>query len=142
MTTNAPVGPAICTREPPSAETRKPATMAVHRPRSGDTPLAMANAIARGSATMPTMTPARPSRRNWSRSYVLSDVTILGMRAEGRFGMREAGWMKRKRLVVQLRRHLDHRFAKARVFEEFTRRLVLYRGREHDARSAVRLEEV
>ena len=27
-TTNAPVGPAICTREPPSAETTKPVTMA------------------------------------------------------------------------------------------------------------------
>jgi hypothetical protein len=28
-TTNAPVGPPICTREPPRAETTKPATMAV-----------------------------------------------------------------------------------------------------------------
>jgi hypothetical protein len=32
--------------------------MAVHRPRSGVTPLAMAKAMASGSATMPTMTPA------------------------------------------------------------------------------------
>ena len=29
ITTNAPVGPPICTREPPSSEIRKPATMAV-----------------------------------------------------------------------------------------------------------------
>jgi hypothetical protein len=29
ITTNAPVGPPICTREPPSSEMRKPATMAV-----------------------------------------------------------------------------------------------------------------
>jgi hypothetical protein len=28
-TTNAPVGPPICAREPPSAEIRKPATIAV-----------------------------------------------------------------------------------------------------------------
>ena len=51
ITTNAPVGPPICTREPPSAEIRKPATIAVvdaglrrqpggdregHRERQGD----------------------------------------------------------------------------------------------------------
>ena len=41
MTTNAPVGPPIWTREPPSAETRKPATIAVYSPRSGVTPLAI-----------------------------------------------------------------------------------------------------
>ena len=29
ITTNAPVGPPICTREPPSAEMRNPATTAV-----------------------------------------------------------------------------------------------------------------
>ena len=64
MTMNAPVGPPICTRLPPNAEMRKPVTMAVYRPRSGVTPLAMANAIASGSATMPTMTPAAVSARN------------------------------------------------------------------------------
>lgn len=37
------------------------ATMAVKRPLSGVTPLAIANAIARGSATMPTVTPAKRS---------------------------------------------------------------------------------
>ena len=81
MTTNAPVGPPICTREPPSAEIRKPATMAVKRPRSGLTPLAIAKAIASGSATMPTITPATTSAKNWSRVYPLSVVTSLGTSA-------------------------------------------------------------
>ena len=67
MTTNAPVGPPICTRDPPSAEMRKPATMAVQRPRSGVTPLAIANAMAKGSATIPTMTPAVASVTNCAR---------------------------------------------------------------------------
>ena len=49
-------------------EIRKPATIAVKSPRSGVTPLAMANAMASGSATMPTMTPAVRSRANWVRS--------------------------------------------------------------------------
>jgi hypothetical protein len=62
ITTNAPVGPPICTRDPPSAEMRKPATMAVQRPRSGATPLAIANAMANGNATIPTTTPAERSR--------------------------------------------------------------------------------
>ena len=68
MTTNAPVGPPICTREPPSSEIRNPATMAVKSPRSGLRPLAIAKAMASGSATMPTMTPAITSRVNCSRS--------------------------------------------------------------------------
>ena len=41
---------------------------AVYRPRSGVTPLAMAKAMASGSATMPTMTPAPTSAANWARS--------------------------------------------------------------------------
>src|SRR2546426_9288589 len=52
--TNAPVGPPICTRLPPSAEMRKPATIAVHNPRDGSTPEAIANPMASGSATTPT----------------------------------------------------------------------------------------
>ena len=67
MTTKAPVGPPIWTREPPKAEMMKPATIAVYRPRSGVTPLAMAKAIASGRATMPTMTPACRSATNWRR---------------------------------------------------------------------------
>ena len=67
MTTNAPVGPPIWTREPPNAEMRNPATIAVNKPRSGVTPLAIANAIASGSATMPTITPATTSANSWSR---------------------------------------------------------------------------
>src|SRR5262245_45493625 len=78
MTTNAPVGPPICTRDPPSAEMRNPATMAVHKPRPGVTPLAIANAMAKGRATMPTMTPAVTSARSWRRSYPRSVVTSFG----------------------------------------------------------------
>ena len=55
-----------------------PATMAVQSPRPGATPLAIANAIASGSATMPTMTPAMASLANCARSYVLRVVTSLG----------------------------------------------------------------
>ena len=58
MTMNAPAGPPICTCEPPGAEIRKPAMIAVNRPCSGLTPEAIANAIASGSATTPTVTPA------------------------------------------------------------------------------------
>src|SRR6266576_2870518 len=78
MTTNAPVGPPICTRDPPKAEMRNPATIAVKRPRSGVTPLAIANAIASGNATMPTMTPATRSDANCDRLYDLSVVTDFG----------------------------------------------------------------
>jgi hypothetical protein len=67
-TTNAPVGPPICTRLPPSALTRKPATTAVYSPAAGGTPLAMAKAMDSGSATMPTMTPAVTSAPSWRRS--------------------------------------------------------------------------
>ena len=61
MTMNAPVGPPICTFEPPKALMASPATMAVMMPFSGLTPLAMAKAMANGRATMPTMRPARRS---------------------------------------------------------------------------------
>ena len=60
---NAPVGPPIWKREPPSAETRKPATTAVSRPLSGEAPLATASAIASGRATIATVSPANASRR-------------------------------------------------------------------------------
>ena len=64
MTMKAPAGPPICTVEPPSAEIRKPAMMAVKMPASGLTPEAMAKAMASGSATMPTVRPAPKSRAN------------------------------------------------------------------------------
>jgi len=44
-----------------------PATIAVNSPRSGPTPLAIAKAMASGSATIPTMIPAIRSARNCSR---------------------------------------------------------------------------
>ena len=60
-TTNAPVGPPICTREPPRAEIVKPAMAPQYRPVCGGSPEAMANAIASGRATRPTVTPAMRS---------------------------------------------------------------------------------
>ena len=64
MMMKAPVGPPICTFEPPKAEIMNPATMAVMMPFSGDTPDAMPKAMASGRATMPTMTPAMRSAIN------------------------------------------------------------------------------
>ena len=62
MTMNAPAGPPICTRLPPRAEMMKPAMMAVNSPASGFRPLAIANAMASGSATTATVSPAP---RSW-----------------------------------------------------------------------------
>ena len=77
-TTNAPVGPPTWQRDPPSAEMRKPATIAQYKPDCGATPDEMANAIASGRATRPTVTPARRSATNASREYVLSSRTDFG----------------------------------------------------------------
>src|ERR1700677_2165598 len=63
-TTNAPVGPPICVEDPPKAEITKPATIAQYRPDCGGTPDAIAKAIAKGSATRPTVIPARRSDAN------------------------------------------------------------------------------
>ena len=67
MTMKAPAGPPICTCEPPSAEISSPAMMAVKMPASGLTPEAMAKAMASGSATMPTVSPAPTSASNCGR---------------------------------------------------------------------------
>jgi hypothetical protein len=61
--TKAPAGPPICTREPPSAETRNPPMMAVKRPISGLRPEAIASASERGRATTPTISPAVRSEK-------------------------------------------------------------------------------
>ena len=61
MTMNAPVGPPICTRDPPRAEMMKPAMIAVKMPASGFAPEAMAKAMAKGRAMMPTVMPAMMS---------------------------------------------------------------------------------
>ncbi len=66
----APVGPAIWARVPPQADTSAPATMAVYRPCSGRAPEAMAKAMASGSATTPTITPAITLRSNWLRTNI------------------------------------------------------------------------
>ncbi len=63
----APVGPETCTRVPPRTEVARPATMAVYSPCSGFAPEAIAKAIASGSATMPTTTPATTFRQISSR---------------------------------------------------------------------------
>lgn len=56
-TTNAPLGPPICTRVPPSAEIRNPVITSQYSPFSGLIPDQVANAIASGRATKPTVTP-------------------------------------------------------------------------------------
>ena len=66
ITINAPVGPPICTRLPPNAETKKPPMMAVRIPCEGETPDAIPKAIAKGNATMPTIKPAMASAANFS----------------------------------------------------------------------------
>ena len=73
MTMNAPVGPPIWMRLPPKREIIKPATMAVRMPMPGPMvcsasppgEAAMAKAIARGRATMPTTNPAIRSAVKW-----------------------------------------------------------------------------
>jgi hypothetical protein len=59
-----------------------PATTAVHNPRSGVTPLAIAKAMASGSATIPTMIPAVRSAVNSTREYDLSVVNNFGTSKE------------------------------------------------------------
>jgi len=61
ITINAPVGPPICTLLPPNTEIIIPAMIAVIIPFSGETPDAMAKAIDNGSATIPTINPAKKS---------------------------------------------------------------------------------
>ena len=58
----APVGPPICTREPPKSEVSRPATMAVQMPAVREQPLAMAKAMASGRARTPTVMPEARSR--------------------------------------------------------------------------------
>jgi hypothetical protein len=69
ITMNAAVGPVTCRRDPPSAATRKPATIAVYSPFWGAAPTAIASAIASGRATIPTTTPASTSARSSARPY-------------------------------------------------------------------------
>ncbi len=59
-----PLGRRFAFCDPPSAEIKNPATMAQYSPDCGGTPEAIAKAIARGSATSPTVTPAIRSLRN------------------------------------------------------------------------------
>ena len=60
----APVGPDTCTEEPPNTAATIPATMAVTMPAVAPTPDATPKPSAKGSATIPTVTPATRSPRH------------------------------------------------------------------------------
>ncbi len=64
ITTKAAVGPVILNREPPNNAAKKPATITVYNPCCGGTPTAIANAIPKGIATIPTVIPDTISARN------------------------------------------------------------------------------
>lgn len=78
MIMNAPVGPPICTRLPPSAEIMKPAITAVIIPLFGDTPEAIPNAMASGNATIPTIMPEETSLKKSVLLYAFKVVKSLG----------------------------------------------------------------
>ena len=101
MTMNAPAGPPICTFDPPSTAIRKPATIAVIRPCSGLTPLAMPKAMASGRATMPTVTPAMTSLKKRARSYSRSASTSRGRNAASGMSLRPS----RRRVSMRHRPH-------------------------------------
>jgi len=103
MGMNAAVGPPICTRLPPSADTMNPATTAVNRPIAGGVSqgemrckssatfcgmLAMPSAIANGRAITATVTPAvrSPKKR---RSVIPSFMHTrdLGVKAFSRLDL-------------------------------------------------------
>ena len=75
----APVGPPICTLLPPKTEIMNPAITAVIIPFSGETPDAMAKAIAKGNATIPTIMPAIASALKFSLLYSRKDVQNTGV---------------------------------------------------------------
>ena len=62
---NAPVGPPICTRLPPSSEIRNPPIIAVTMPFAGSAPEAIAMAMLSGKATIATISPATTSATSW-----------------------------------------------------------------------------
>lgn len=64
MTTKAAVGPEMLNRDPPVKAITAPATMAVYSPCWGGTPVAIASAMERGTATTPIVSPANTSRFN------------------------------------------------------------------------------
>ena len=79
---NAPVGPPICTFEPPKSDTISPATIAVIIPFSGVTPDAIPNAIANGRATIPTIIPANKSVVNCFLLYVFNVENSFGLNSK------------------------------------------------------------
>ncbi len=100
ITTKAPVGPPICTREPPSSEIRNPATTAVTSPWLGVAPLAMPSAMASGSATIATVSPARASRAPAARDFTLAPQ---GEELRGEALWRPSGWSHHGRSVIHWR---------------------------------------
>ncbi len=87
MATNAPVGPPMETLDPPRAEMKNPAITAVKIPASGLTPEAMANAIASGRATIPTVIPATRSAKNFCDEYSFIASTSFGRNGIAKFIM-------------------------------------------------------
>src|SRR5580698_2117801 len=86
-TMNAPAGPPIWKRLPPSADTRKPPTIAVYRPRSGVVLDAIAIAIDRGNATIATVRPATISARSAASPYPSVRIVIsLGVKSSRKLG--------------------------------------------------------
>jgi hypothetical protein len=61
MVAKAAVGPEMLTRLPPRRDITKPAKTAVYKPRSGETPDAIARAMERGRAIIATIIPAMMS---------------------------------------------------------------------------------
>ena len=79
ITMKAPVGPPIWTLLPPRNETRNPPTTALIGPFSGETPEAIAKAIAKGRATIPTIMPA-------TTSFIIRSAVSSG-KIENNFGL-------------------------------------------------------
>jgi hypothetical protein len=59
--------------------------IAVYTPASGRMPDAIANAIANGSAIIPTVIPAKTSDVNFLTVYALSAVLIIGLNSGSRY---------------------------------------------------------
>jgi len=62
------IGPSPCTAITERGNDEAGLLIAVHNPRDGSTPEAMANPMASGNATTPTVTPAARSDKKVARS--------------------------------------------------------------------------
>src|SRR6266511_2319840 len=94
MTMNAPVGPPMQTLVPPRTEIRMPAMTAVTIPACGGAPDAMANAIASGKATMPTVRPAMRSAVKSGPEYCLIVSSNFGRKERAKFMSEKSRWLQ------------------------------------------------